>query len=158
MTPFAHFDRYGSFSNIDYPNSKYFCQNPNLTTTQPNLNIGLGLTRLSLYTTPTPGVYIVAGGRVFSPMLFWSSFSPNGRDSSPMVEFSPKWSNFLPQMVKFSSPMVEFSPKWSSFLPPWSNFSPNGRVFFPNGQIFPKWSSFLPWLSFFSPSGLVFFP
>ena len=128
MTPFAHFDRYGSFSNIDYPNSKYFCQNPNLTTTQPNLNIGLGLTRLSLYTTPTPGVYIVAGGRVFSPMLFWSSFSPNGRDSSPMVEFSPKW---------------------SSFLPPWSNFSPNGRVFFPNGQIFPKWSSFLPWLSFF---------
>ena len=29
------------------------CQNPNLTTTQPNLNLRLGLTRLLLF-TPTP--------------------------------------------------------------------------------------------------------
>ena len=29
-----------------------FCQNPNLTTTQPNLNIELGLTRLLLFITP----------------------------------------------------------------------------------------------------------
>ena len=29
-----------------------YCQNPNITTTQPNLNIGLGLTRLLLF-TPT---------------------------------------------------------------------------------------------------------
>ena len=151
MTPFAHFDRYGSFSNIDYPNSKYFCQNPNLTTTQPNLNIGLGLTRLSLYTTPTPGVYIVAGGRVFSPMLFWSRFFPNGRIFPQMVEFSsPNGQVFFPngrifpQMVEFSSPMVEFFPKWSSFLPQWSNF--------------PQVVEFSSLVEFFSPSGLVFFP
>ena len=144
MTPFAHFDRYGSFSNIDYPNSKYFCQNPNLTTTQPNLNIGLGLTRLSLYTTPTPGVYIVAGGRVFSPMLFWSSFSPNGRDSSPNGQVFFPNGRIFPQMIEFSSPMVEFFPKWSSFLPQWSNF--------------PQVVEFSSLVEFFSPSGLVFFP
>ena len=38
-----------SFSNqpTHHPPGKVYCQNPNLTTTQPNLNIGLGLTRLS---------------------------------------------------------------------------------------------------------------